>query len=448
MRSKTHRQISKLIEELKVNDGKRASDYEEEPKDPKRAMDDLVKVGEPAVKPLLALLKDASKYSCLYAIKVLGEIRDPRAAQPIIKAFSRKGFADAFELEYDQPKLALQKIGLPALEPTLTCLREMKERDDEIGMCEALETLAGIKDEKSFWALVDMLSHPNSEVQATSVILLGEYGDKNAVEHLKKLLENIDARNSAADAIRKLVSTREYRKIIAPYPFADIDSYHGEIDKCLRDIEYARKYPSRFEGDDAEELNAIALEHKVGESVENLLKKTAEIAVYEAVISDHTYKRLDKVFFKLWEKRWKFKDGHEEEMGIIEGYIPGVVKMEMTRSYKGLTRTSWGPNPKLDALRTRIWKWLKKRGFLVTKEYSHLWARKWTKNARKGCYIAVVKDEEKPRTRIWGLVHLNLWGERWTEEEVEIFTGQFWQHVDKIVIDLVGKKKFEVKTKH
>jgi len=157
-------------------------------------MDALVKIGEAAVEPLLELLKDTSRYSCLYAIKVLGEIRDPRAVQPIIEAFSSREFIDELGDEYEQPKLALQKIGLPALEPTLAYLQEMKEKDDELGMCTALEILAGIKDEKSFMALVDMLSHPNDEVQATAVILLGEYGDKRAVEHLKKLLEDIDAR--------------------------------------------------------------------------------------------------------------------------------------------------------------------------------------------------------------------------------------------------------------
>ena len=330
METEIHRQISKLIKKLKMNDGKRASDYEEEPKEPKGVMDALVKIGEPAVEPLLELLKDTSRYSCLYAIKVLGEVQDPRAVQPIIEAFSSEGFAEEFWRgeDYEEPRLALQKIGLPALEPTLNYLKEKREKDNEIGMCNALEILAGIKDEKSFMALVNMLSHPNSEVQDTAIMLLGDYGDKRAVEYLKKLLENVDARNTVADAIRKLVSAREYREIIAPYPFADLDSYRREIDMYLRDIEYAHKHPSRFEGDNAEELSAIAQEYKIRESIENLLRKAAELAVYEAVISDDMYKQLDTAFWKLWEKRQKLKREHEEEIDIIEGYIPGTVLKE------------------------------------------------------------------------------------------------------------------------
>ena len=87
---------------------------------------------------------------------------------------------------------------------------------------------------------------------------------------------------------------------------------------------------------------------------------------------------------------------------------------------------------------------LEKRGFHVTREYSSLWVRKDAKYAKKSCYIAVVKDEERPRT--WGLVHLSLLGEEWTDEEVEAFTKPFWQYVDNIVIELVGKKRFKVET--
>lgn len=442
------KRINELIDELKVNDEKEALKYERRPKEPREAMDELVKIGRPAVKPLLELLKNTSRYSCIYATKVLGEIGDSAAVQPIIDAFSSEGFLDAFaELadDYDQPVSALQRIGLPALEPTLTFFKKKRDEDSDIGIYQALRILAGIKDEKSFKALVDMLSHPDSEVQINAAESLGKYGDKRAVEHLKDLLENVDVRDYVAEAIRKLVSTQEYRKILAPYVLKRLESFSSEISQNLRNLEYAHEYPPHFEGDQAEELNAIALEQKIQESVENLLDKTLELGVYEAVIPDALKKELNR---KLWKVRgiWeRFKLEHEEEIDIINGRVPAEVVRKTTKSYKGLASpSSWGPQPKLDELRTKIWEWLKNQDFLVTKEYSHLWARKGTKHSRKGCYGAVLKDDERGRT--WGLVHFNLWGKGWSQKETEKFTKSFWEYTEEIAAVLVVKKKLQIQT--
>jgi len=109
----------------------------------------------------------------------------------------------------------LQKTGLPALEPTLKYLKEAKEKGDDIGMVIASEILGGIKDERSFKALVDMLSYQDIDVQNSAIDELSRYGDKRAVEYLERFLENADARDYVSEVIRKLVTEEEYQSITA-----------------------------------------------------------------------------------------------------------------------------------------------------------------------------------------------------------------------------------------
>lgn len=92
-----------------VNDKITALEYEFVPEEPKEAISELARIGQPAVASLIALLKNTAKYSCLYAIKVLGEIKDPAAAKPILDAFSSQDFIDSFTLaeEYNQAVLGI-----------------------------------------------------------------------------------------------------------------------------------------------------------------------------------------------------------------------------------------------------------------------------------------------------------------------------------------------------
>jgi len=443
--------INKLIEELKANDSIPAIEYDSPPKEPKTAIEELVKLGEVVVECLIELLENRSKYSCLYANKILGEIRDPRAVQPILGILSGDEFYNNFEMddESDQPIIALHKIGMSALEPTLEYLKKELENRYEPNICTALKILAGIKDEKSFSTLVEMLNYQSEEpkfaiVQPTAIELLGKYGDRRAVDHLVKLLENNDTREDAIKSIRKLVSTQEYRKIIAPYIPEYLDESRKKIEQSLKQLEYAH-YPPKFEGDDADKFNFIAQELRILENLEDLLESAIAITEYEGVISDKEYWNSRKVVLKLGHRRWKLQDRNEEEKQIIDRYIPGPVLTKETRSYRGLTPISDAKQSKLASLRSEIINWLKKQNFKVLKRYNSFYARKGSKNKRKGCYIFIGKDEEGQR-RIWGKVNLTLWGEGWTTNQAQIFNKSFWQHTNNIVAELVNKKKLQIET--
>ena len=446
--------INKLIDELKVNDSKPAGEYDVYLKEPKAAMEELVKLGEVAVEPLIALLENHSKYSCLYAINILGEIRDPKAVQPILGVLSSDEFHDNFEMdnESDQPIIALHKIGMPALEPTLQYLKTELENIFEPGICIALKILAGVKDEKSFSALVEMLYYHSEElefaiVQPTAISLLGEYGDRRAVEHLMKLLENKDTREYAINSIRKLASTQEYRKIIAPYTPEHLDEFREKIELSLRELEYAHEYPLIFEGDNSDQVNFFSEEYKIGTNTYELLNTVIDLALYEGVISDEEHKRLGDIATRLRRRLWKLEDKYKEEKDIIaraRWYIPGKVVTEEIRTYKGLaSETPLSDYSKLEKLRSATWEWLKTQNFRVLKRYDSFYARKGRKNKRKGCSIYIRKEGQR---RIWGIVHLILWGEGWTTNQALKFNKSFWQHTYNIVAELVDKKKLQIET--
>jgi len=120
--------IDKLIEELKANDKDFDRYFDEEglliksaPEEPRKAIDELARMGGDAVEPLLELLKDKETWSIGYAIEVLGEIRDGRAIKPLIELLG-EGF------DIDEISEALLKIGPPVLEPILEYLKAPKER--------------------------------------------------------------------------------------------------------------------------------------------------------------------------------------------------------------------------------------------------------------------------------------------------------------------------------
>jgi HEAT repeat protein len=50
-----------------------------------KTLDALVKIGPPAVEPLISLLKDENSYMRSFAAKALGELGDKRAVQPLVE---------------------------------------------------------------------------------------------------------------------------------------------------------------------------------------------------------------------------------------------------------------------------------------------------------------------------------------------------------------------------
>lgn len=111
------------------------------------AIEALVKIGEPAVEPLIKALDDSEMMVRHNAAKALGKIGDERAIKPLIDKFCTESQI-MFEAED-----ALAKIGEPTVEPLIKAL-----------------------DDNDFW------------MRAAAVGALGKIGDERAVEPLMKAL--------------------------------------------------------------------------------------------------------------------------------------------------------------------------------------------------------------------------------------------------------------------
>jgi hypothetical protein len=441
MAPKTVETFDVLIDRLRVYDKKAVSDYKFKPKEPKEAMRKLAKIGKPAVESLLELLKNPSKCSCFYAVKVLGEIGEASAVQPLLDLISNDEYVDPLVDHwgvFDEHDEAILKIGLPSLEPTLAFLEDKIKQGSDFGVICATEILAGIRDEKSFNALVNLLSQP----EEYKIDALVSYGDKRAVGYLEKLLTNNEYREYALNAIRKLSSVQEYRSIVEPSAIKSIESYAQKINQNLHDLQYAHKYPPKFEGDDAELFNSLALELKIQNAMYELLTNSFALGNFEAAYPDSIRENFDSDLSQAHSHWYNFKEKHKEETKMIEGYFPEEKKLEIAKSYKGLVVPGWGDQPKLDGLLSTITQWLKSRDFVVTKQGSRLWARKGTEKARQGCYISVTSGP--PRT--WGNIELTLWGNGWGKKKIDEFNKSFWNFSEGAVAELVGTKKVQNRT--
>jgi hypothetical protein len=139
-------------------------------KDPYSVLQDeavaaLVKIGEPAVEPLIAALEDTDTDAVRVAAAIaLGKIGDNRAVEPLILALK-----DRYSVLQDEAVAALVKIGEPAVGPLITRLK-----------------------------------NKSVTIRVASATVLGIIGDKRAVHSLVEALTDWEVRHSAAMALDSL----------------------------------------------------------------------------------------------------------------------------------------------------------------------------------------------------------------------------------------------------
>jgi len=123
----------------------------------KAATDALIEIGEPAVEPLIVILRDENEDIFLQTkvIAVLAGIKDERAILPMIQALKEKPELQA-DLGY-----CLGLMGEPAVEPLIKAL----EDDNPNVRVRAAEALGILGDERAIGPLTDALNDEDETVR-------------------------------------------------------------------------------------------------------------------------------------------------------------------------------------------------------------------------------------------------------------------------------------------
>ena len=170
----------------------------------------LTSIGKPAVKPLIAALKDNHPLVRRHAAEALGEIKDPRAVEPLVAALK-----DTDSLIRRHAVEALGKIrDLRAIKPLIAVLNE--DRQPHVRMS-AAKALGWIEEPGAVKALVSALKDEHWNVRSRAAKALARIKDPRAVEPLVSALkdENATVRNYAADALGEIKDPRAVEPLVA-----------------------------------------------------------------------------------------------------------------------------------------------------------------------------------------------------------------------------------------
>jgi hypothetical protein len=158
------------------------------------------RIGKPAVKSLIADLKDNDPLVRSNAVQALGAIKDSRAVEPLISALNDKD-----PLIQRQAVKALGRINdLRAVESLIGVLED-REKKPHVRMS-AAEALGKIGDSSAVEPLVAALNDQYWDVRSHAAEALGRIRDPSAVKPLIEALKDQDAtvRGNAVDGLAKI----------------------------------------------------------------------------------------------------------------------------------------------------------------------------------------------------------------------------------------------------
>ena len=161
-----------------------------------------------AIEPLIAALNDRDPDYARGALEALVKIGKP-AVEPLIAALKVLSYSDQWRRW--RAEEALVKIGKPAVEPLVAALQDK----DQAVRCDAARVLGQIRDARAVEPLIAALQDKDQAVRREVARALCQIGDARAVEPLIVMLEDVNVRFQAIEALDKIGGDRATESIIA-----------------------------------------------------------------------------------------------------------------------------------------------------------------------------------------------------------------------------------------
>ena len=172
------------------------------------AWNDLQRIGEPAVQPLIAALKNERDSIRPLAAKLLSYYNDLRAIEPLIGALS-----DPVEDVQIAAASALGDLGdSRAVECLIVNFTNPSPKVRQV----SADALGRIGDKRTVPALISAIQDSNSQVRGSIITALGKIGDPIAVPHIITALsdDNSSVRADAAYALSLIDDNRSTEPLI------------------------------------------------------------------------------------------------------------------------------------------------------------------------------------------------------------------------------------------
>jgi HEAT repeat protein len=168
----------------------------------KKKWDDVVKIGKPAVKPLIEQLNDKDPEIRLGAVSALGKVGDPEAISPVAKLFHDK--------ESKVRDAAVEALGNIRSPRAYDILLETMMQGDEFMADDAAAALAQFKNREALNALLKAANHEKDIIREGAAEGLGIIGDPGSARVLLQLLKDKveDVRKTAQWALQRIQDPR------------------------------------------------------------------------------------------------------------------------------------------------------------------------------------------------------------------------------------------------